>query len=125
VALVTGGNRGMGLETARQLLLRGYRVALTGRDAEATARSRIGLGELGRRAVSLRMDVADAASIDAARRSIQTQSARSMWSSTTPLYLPGGRGPLGPANDTVPSHAYGRALGPKDLAALLAFLRSL
>jgi NAD(P)-dependent dehydrogenase (short-subunit alcohol dehydrogenase family) len=70
---VTGSNRGMGLETARQLLLRGYRVAMTGRDADTTERSRIALGELAAGAISVRMDVTDAASIDAARRSIQKQ----------------------------------------------------
>jgi carbonyl reductase 1 len=32
-AVVTGGNRGLGLETARQLAQRGYRILLTSRDA--------------------------------------------------------------------------------------------
>lgn len=32
-ALVTGGNRGLGLETCKQLVERGYRVILTSRDA--------------------------------------------------------------------------------------------
>jgi NAD(P)-dependent dehydrogenase (short-subunit alcohol dehydrogenase family) len=63
----------MGLETARQLLRRGLRVVLTGRDEAATERARIGLGDLARDAISVRMDVTDAASIDAARRSIQQQ----------------------------------------------------
>jgi NAD(P)-dependent dehydrogenase (short-subunit alcohol dehydrogenase family) len=34
IALVTGGNRGLGLETARQLARRGYRVVLAARDLE-------------------------------------------------------------------------------------------
>lgn len=34
VAVVTGANRGLGLETARQLAQRGYRVILTSRQAE-------------------------------------------------------------------------------------------
>jgi NAD(P)-dependent dehydrogenase (short-subunit alcohol dehydrogenase family) len=34
VALVTGGNRGLGLETCRQLAARGYLVVLTSRDSE-------------------------------------------------------------------------------------------
>jgi NAD(P)-dependent dehydrogenase (short-subunit alcohol dehydrogenase family) len=34
LAVVTGGNRGLGRETARQLAQRGYRVLLTSRDAE-------------------------------------------------------------------------------------------
>jgi NAD(P)-dependent dehydrogenase (short-subunit alcohol dehydrogenase family) len=34
IAVVTGANRGLGLETVRTLAKRGYRVWLTGRDAE-------------------------------------------------------------------------------------------
>jgi NAD(P)-dependent dehydrogenase (short-subunit alcohol dehydrogenase family) len=34
VAVVTGGNRGLGLETCRQLLEKNYQVVLTSRDAE-------------------------------------------------------------------------------------------
>lgn len=71
VALVTGANRGMGLETARQLLRRGLRVVLTGRDEAATERARIGFGDLARDAIAVGMDVTDVASIDAARRTIQ------------------------------------------------------
>ncbi|HET7618644.1 MAG TPA: SDR family NAD(P)-dependent oxidoreductase [Gemmatimonadaceae bacterium] len=73
IALVTGANRGMGLETARQLLRRGLRVVLTGRDEDATERARLALGDPGRDAISVRMDVTDAASIDAAKRSIERQ----------------------------------------------------
>src|SRR5436305_2080981 len=36
-ALVTGANRGMGLETCRQLAQRGYRVILTSRDPQRGA----------------------------------------------------------------------------------------
>lgn len=71
VALVTGANRGMGLETARQLLRRGLRVVLTGRDEAATERARIGFGDLARDAIAVGMDVTDVASIDAARRTIR------------------------------------------------------
>lgn len=70
VALVTGANRGLGLETSRQLLARGLRVAMTGRDEEATDRARRGLGDASRHAVAVRMDVTDPASIEAARRTI-------------------------------------------------------
>jgi NAD(P)-dependent dehydrogenase (short-subunit alcohol dehydrogenase family) len=48
VAVVTGANRGLGLETARQLLARGYHVALTGRDLAAVERARRALGIAGR-----------------------------------------------------------------------------
>ena len=65
VALVTGANRGMGLETARQLLERGLRVVMTGRDEDATERARRTLGDA-QRAVTVRLDVSDRSSITAA-----------------------------------------------------------
>jgi NAD(P)-dependent dehydrogenase (short-subunit alcohol dehydrogenase family) len=71
VAVITGANRGLGLETARQLLERGYRVALTGRDAAAVERARQSLGSLADRAIAELLDVTDAASIEAAGRSIE------------------------------------------------------
>ena len=58
VALVTGANRGMGLETARQLLERGLRVVMTGRDEDATERARRTLGDA-QHAVTVRLDVTD------------------------------------------------------------------
>jgi NAD(P)-dependent dehydrogenase (short-subunit alcohol dehydrogenase family) len=46
VAIVTGGNRGLGLETCRQLANLGYQVILTSRNAEqgAAAAGRLGQG---------------------------------------------------------------------------------
>jgi NAD(P)-dependent dehydrogenase (short-subunit alcohol dehydrogenase family) len=67
VALVTGANRGMGLETSRQLLSRGLSVAMAGRDDRATERARRSLGDLSQHAIAVRMDMADAASVRAAR----------------------------------------------------------
>src|SRR5574341_150995 len=51
VALVTGANRGMGLETCRQLLGRGLRVVMSGRDGDATERARRGIGDLSHNAI--------------------------------------------------------------------------
>ena len=76
VAVVTGANRGLGLETARQLLARGYHVALTGRDLAAVERARRALGDLAEHAASQRLDVADPASIAAAGRSIADRWGR-------------------------------------------------
>jgi NAD(P)-dependent dehydrogenase (short-subunit alcohol dehydrogenase family) len=73
VAVVTGANRGLGLETARQLLERGYRVAMTGRDGDAVERARHGLGPLAANAIAEVLDVADASSIAAASQSIQAR----------------------------------------------------
>jgi NAD(P)-dependent dehydrogenase (short-subunit alcohol dehydrogenase family) len=64
VALVTGANRGIGLETSRLLLGDGLTVVMTGRDQRALERARRDLPErLRQRAVAVRMDVNDVASI--------------------------------------------------------------
>lgn len=66
-ALVTGSNRGLGLETARQLVARGYDVILAARDAESGRRA---ARELGPRASFLELDVADATAIERSVRSL-------------------------------------------------------
>jgi NAD(P)-dependent dehydrogenase (short-subunit alcohol dehydrogenase family) len=68
VALVTGANRGLGLETSRQLLDRGLNVVLTGRDEGALARAIRSLGHDETRAMAVPMDVTDVASIETAHR---------------------------------------------------------
>lgn len=73
VALVTGANRGMGLETCRQLLARGLRVAMTGREQRAIERALRELGDTSGNAIAVRMDVTDAASIEAAQETISKQ----------------------------------------------------
>jgi NAD(P)-dependent dehydrogenase (short-subunit alcohol dehydrogenase family) len=65
-ALVTGGNRGIGRETARQLAARGYGVILSARD-EAKARAAAEeLSAANGEVRPLTLDVSDPASIDAA-----------------------------------------------------------
>src|SRR5438477_3525675 len=70
VALVTGANRGMGLETSRQLLSHGLHVAMTGRDEDATEHARRALGDEAQHAIAVKMDVTDRASIEAAHQTI-------------------------------------------------------
>ena len=65
VALVTGANRGIGLEIARQLVRRGYRVVVGSRDArsgEKAATALAGEGEV----VAQALDVTDPASVEGA-----------------------------------------------------------
>ena len=64
VAIVTGGNRGLGLETCRQLAALGVHVVLTSRDparGEATAAD---LREAGLSVVALPLDVTDPLSVE-------------------------------------------------------------
>jgi NAD(P)-dependent dehydrogenase (short-subunit alcohol dehydrogenase family) len=69
VALVTGANRGLGLETSRQLLVKGLTVVMAGRDQALLERARRTVGDdEQRRAVAVAMDVTDPESIVAAHR---------------------------------------------------------
>ena len=66
-ALVTGGNSGIGLATARSLVDHGVRVWIGARDAEKGRRAAEGLGAL---ASAVQLDVTDPSSIDAAVRAV-------------------------------------------------------
>jgi NAD(P)-dependent dehydrogenase (short-subunit alcohol dehydrogenase family) len=65
ISLVTGGNRGIGLEVCRQLAERGHTVLLTARSAGAAAAAARTAG-----AEPLQLDVTDPASIAAAARRV-------------------------------------------------------
>jgi NAD(P)-dependent dehydrogenase (short-subunit alcohol dehydrogenase family) len=61
VALVSGGNRGIGLEVCRQLDERGYTVVMGSRDGE---KGRIAAEDLEWNVIPQQLDVADAGSVD-------------------------------------------------------------
>jgi NAD(P)-dependent dehydrogenase (short-subunit alcohol dehydrogenase family) len=65
-ALITGANRGIGLETARQLLQQGMHVVVGARTEAAADQARSVLAAPGARLQPLVVDVADAGSIRAA-----------------------------------------------------------
>jgi NAD(P)-dependent dehydrogenase (short-subunit alcohol dehydrogenase family) len=71
VALVTGANRGIGLETARQLAERGYDVIVTARDE---GKARTAAEELG--GLPLQLDVSDPASIERAAVAVAEEPGR-------------------------------------------------
>jgi NAD(P)-dependent dehydrogenase (short-subunit alcohol dehydrogenase family) len=73
VALVTGANRGLGLETGRQLLAKGLTVVLSGRDEDALARAAAGLDGDKDRLMTVRMDVTDVSSIVKAHEIINSR----------------------------------------------------
>jgi NAD(P)-dependent dehydrogenase (short-subunit alcohol dehydrogenase family) len=71
VALVTGANRGLGLETSRQLLAKGLKVVLTGRDDEALERAAATLGQGEDRVMTVRLDVTEVGSIERAQKIVE------------------------------------------------------
>jgi NAD(P)-dependent dehydrogenase (short-subunit alcohol dehydrogenase family) len=77
VALVTGANRGIGREVARQLAQRGYEVLLSARDGEKAAAAARELAEAtGASVRPLTLDVSDRASIAAAAQSVRADPGR-------------------------------------------------
>ena len=77
VALVTGANRGIGREVARQLAVRGYEVLLSARDGE---KARTAAEELtrstGGSVLPLTLDVSDPQSIAAAAERVRAEPGR-------------------------------------------------
>ena len=77
VALITGANRGLGLETGRQLLARGLVVVFAGRDPDALEQARRTLPhEEQQRAIPVHLDVTDVDSIAAAKQTLNAQVDR-------------------------------------------------
>jgi NAD(P)-dependent dehydrogenase (short-subunit alcohol dehydrogenase family) len=66
VALVTGGNRGIGLGFAQAMAAAGADVAIWGTNAEKNEEARATLAKTGRRVIALQCDVGDEAAVDAA-----------------------------------------------------------
>jgi NAD(P)-dependent dehydrogenase (short-subunit alcohol dehydrogenase family) len=73
VAVVTGANRGIGLEVCRQLASAGFRVVLGSRDLE---RGRAAAESIGAGVVACALDVADDASVAAAAGRVRDELGR-------------------------------------------------
>jgi len=76
VALVTGANRGIGLEVCRQLADSGLRVILTGRDRDKAEAAAAELRAKQLDVTGVPLDVVDAASIHACEREVTKQFGR-------------------------------------------------
>jgi NAD(P)-dependent dehydrogenase (short-subunit alcohol dehydrogenase family) len=76
IALVTGANRGIGRETARQLADKGYAVILSARDESKANEAAKDLSGEGRDVRALVLDVSDPASIDRAATELATDPGR-------------------------------------------------
>ncbi len=69
IVLITGANRGIGLETARQLARRGLHVVIGARDAASGRKAAADIQAAGGKATFLPLDVSDSTSVrDAARQ---------------------------------------------------------
>lgn len=73
IAVVTGANRGLGLETAHTLARRGYRVWLTGRDLNSSERAAATLKAENLDVQAALLDIADPATISAFARQMETE----------------------------------------------------
>jgi NAD(P)-dependent dehydrogenase (short-subunit alcohol dehydrogenase family) len=76
VAVVTGANRGIGLEVCRQLASRGWTVILGARDEAKGAEAARSLGALDGEVVPRQLDVTDAASVERLRDWLQERFGR-------------------------------------------------
>lgn len=75
-ALVTGANRGIGLEVCRQLAQQGFVVALGARDQQKGERAAAQLANEGLQVQFQQLDVDDQRSIDAAQHAVEGQWGR-------------------------------------------------
>lgn len=73
IALVTGGNRGLGLETCRQLGKRKVHIILTARDRKAAEEAVKTLVKEGIEADSMQLDITDSKSIEGAAKHIESK----------------------------------------------------
>lgn len=74
VALVTGANRGIGLETVRQLAIRGFTTILGARELQKGKKAATSLRQ--NEVVAMQIDVTNQKSIDDARRIVEAQFGR-------------------------------------------------
>lgn len=74
--MITGANRGIGLETAQQLARRGVHVVVGARDSQPGNKAVADIREKGGTASFLRLDVSDAASVEAAAKDFSNLSDR-------------------------------------------------
>lgn len=73
IALITGSNKGIGFEIARQLAKNEFRVIVTGRDTEKAEKAAQELAGEGCDALAIQLDVTDIASIGKAAAFVKEQ----------------------------------------------------
>jgi NAD(P)-dependent dehydrogenase (short-subunit alcohol dehydrogenase family) len=93
--LITGANKGLGFETARQLVEAGHTVYIGARDAE---RGRSAAERLGARFV--RLDVTDDASVQAAVKTVEAEGGLDVLVNNAGIEVRGENNSIPPAVDT-------------------------
>jgi NAD(P)-dependent dehydrogenase (short-subunit alcohol dehydrogenase family) len=73
VALVTGANRGIGLEVVRQLALQGFTTILGARDPQKGEEASSRLTQSGLKVIPVQLDVTEQSSVDAAKLLVEEQ----------------------------------------------------
>jgi short-subunit dehydrogenase len=63
IVLITGGSRGLGLALAREMVARGARVAICGRDSDSLERARASLTRFGAEVIAVPCDITDRDSV--------------------------------------------------------------
>jgi NAD(P)-dependent dehydrogenase (short-subunit alcohol dehydrogenase family) len=117
-ALVTGANRGLGLETSRQLAAEGYRVILTSRREDGGKAAARGLDPDGQDVVYHQLDVTDRGSISALARELKQLGPR-----LDLLVNNAGIGSWGADKKVAVQTIATNYFGPRDVTdALLAFI---
>ncbi len=96
VAVITGGNSGIGLATARRFIADGAQVVITGRNQEALDTA---VAELGERVTSIRGDVANLENLDYLYEQVKEQFGR-----IDVLFANAGIAPLLPIEDVTEEH---------------------
>ena len=96
IAVVTGANRGLGLEACRQTATMGYRAVLTARGKTKGERAVAGLRRDGLDAAFCQLDVTDAASVRRLARFVARQGGRlDALVNNAGILIDGEEGPLG------------------------------
>ena len=119
--LITGSNKGIGYETARQLLRLGHRVILSGRDEAKIHAAAVSLNKEGGQLKELRMDVSVPESIQAAAGQLYQQKERlDVLINNAGIVYPGDRNLMTDEDEVLLTTLETNSLGP--LRVVKAFL---
>lgn len=120
VAVVTGANRGLGLETCRRLAERGYRVILCSRDSAKGRTAAAPLVARGLSVVPMALDVTDPDEIDSFCGEVATLYGRvDVLVNNAGVSLDGGRGVFAVGVETFRMTMETNVLGPLRLCQLI------